>query len=76
MGEKLIKGFRSIKKNGVRKIKYEINRIENVLVQDRKGESLENKIDEVAQIIYSHICQLTQIDSLSLKNLTGDVHHG
>lgn len=76
MGEKIIKGFRNIKKNGVRKIKYEINRIENVLVQDRKGESLENKIDEVAQIIYSHICQLTQIDSLSLKKLTGEVYHG
>lgn len=73
MGKKIGESIKKFKERKKRKGKYEFSNIENVLVKEKRIDSLENILDEVAQIFYSQICQLTKIDSLDLTGLTKGV---
>lgn len=70
MGKKIVESFKSLQERRKRKAKFKISRVENILAREKRNERFENLLDEVAQIIYSQICQLTKIDSLGLNNLT------
>lgn len=73
MGEKIVEKIKSLQERRKRKAKYGVSRVENLLIREKRNERFENLLDEVAQIIYSQICQLTKVDSLSLNNLTRGV---
>lgn len=70
---KKIGGIKKFKERKLRKVKYEFSDVENILVKEKKNENFQNILDEVAQIIYSQICQLTKIDSLGLNGLNKGV---
>ena len=73
LGKKIGESIKKFKERKLRKIKYEFSEVENILVKEKKNESFQNVLDEVAQIIYSQICQLTKIDSLCLNGLNKGV---
>ncbi len=73
LGKKIGESIKKFKKRKLRKVKYEFSNVENVLVKEKRIDSFENILDEVAQIIYSQICQLTKINSLDLTGLTKGV---
>ena len=73
MGKKIVESFKNLQERRKRKAKFKISRVENILAREKRNERFENLLDEVAQIIYSQICQLTKIDSLGLNNLTRGV---
>ncbi len=72
---KIIKKVLSKKKDEVlvknKKNKYEFKFVENLIFGGCKSGEFEQMLDEVASIVYSHICQLTknyQVDSNSLNS--------
>jgi len=73
LGKKIVESFKNLQERRKRKAKFKISRVENILAREKRNERFENLLDEVAQIIYSQICQLTKIDSLGLNNLTRGV---
>lgn len=73
LGKKIGESIKKFKERKLRKVKYDFSDVENILVKEKKNESFQNVLDEVAQIIYSQICQLTKIDSLGLNGLNKGV---